>query len=120
VTFQRLGKTSKPVQDYRHRTVSVYRYRCCDCRRIFRHYPEGVDRANQTQRLRKLAAIYWVLGLSLCKVGLDLSPFKVQINHMSVWWDLQEQVSLLAKRHYWQVARVLGLDGAYPLLASKK
>ena len=100
--------------------VSVYRYRCCDCRRIFRHYPEGVDWANQTQRLRKLAAICWVLGLSLCKVGLAFSPFKVQINHMSVWRDMQEQASLLAKRRYWQGARVLGLDGVYPLLASKK
>jgi hypothetical protein len=79
-----------------------------------------VDWVNQTQRLRKLAAIYWVFGLSLCKVGLALSPFKVQINHMSVWRDLQEQASLRAKCRYWQVARVLGLEGAYPLLASKK
>jgi hypothetical protein len=31
--------------------VKVYRYRCCSCRRTFRHYPEGVDRADQTHMM---------------------------------------------------------------------
>jgi transposase-like protein len=56
-TFQRWGQVSKPVKDNRYDIVSVYRYRCTHCRRTFRHYPEGVDRADQTQRMRKLAGI---------------------------------------------------------------
>jgi transposase-like protein len=119
-TFQRWGKVRKPVQDHRHRTVSVYRYRCCHCRRTFRHYPEGIDRADQTLRLRKLVAIYWVFGMSLRNVRLALSPFNVQISHMTVWRDLQEQADLLRKRRHWQKVRVLGLDGAYPLIKGKK
>jgi transposase-like protein len=119
-TFQRWGKVRKPVRDNRHRTVWVYRYCCCHCRRTFRHYPLGVDQADQTQRMRKLAAILWVLGMSLRSVKLALSAFNVSISHMTVWRDLQEQAVLLKKRRHWQEVRVLGVDGAYPLLKGKK
>ena len=89
-TFQRWGKVPKPVRDSRCRNVQVYRYRCCHCRRTFRYYPEGVDQADQTLRMRKLAAIYWVLGMSLRSVTLALAPFGGKLSHMSVWRDLQE------------------------------
>ena len=66
----------------------MYRYRCCRCRHTFRHYPQGVDRADQTQRMRKLAAIYWILGMSLRSAVIALAPFGVKLSHMSVWRDL--------------------------------
>lgn len=119
-TFQRWGKVRKPVRDKRHRSVRVYRYRCCGCRRTFRHYPQGVDRADQTQRLRKLAALGWVLGMSLRGVAMFLSAIDVTVSHMTVWRDLQEQAKLLEKRRRWQSVRVLGLDGAYPLAKGGK
>jgi transposase-like protein len=112
-TFQRWGKCLKPVKDQRHRTISVYRYRCCHCRRTFRHYPEGVDRADQTQRLRKLVALMWVLGLSLRHTCTVLAAFGISLSHMSVWRDLQEQADLQRKRRQWLQTRVLGVDGAY-------
>ena len=114
-TFQRWGKVGKPVRDNRYCTVQVYRYRCCHCRRTFRHYPVGVDQADQTQRLRKLVAVYWVLGMSLRGVVTALSAFGVSLSHMTVWRDLQEQAQLLEQRRRWQGVRVLGLDGVYPL-----
>lgn len=40
-TFQRWGKVRKPGRDNRYRHVSVYRYRCCHCRRTVRRYPPG-------------------------------------------------------------------------------
>lgn len=119
-TFQRWGKVSKPVRDNRHRTVSVYRYRCCHCRRTFRHYPQGVDQADQTQRMRKLAAVLWVLGMSLRGTCVALAAFGVRLSHMSIWRDLQEQAELLAQRRRWQGVRVLGVDGLYPLGWGKK
>ena len=61
-TFQSWGKVRQPVRDIRYRSLQVTRYRCCSCRRTFRHYPAGVDRADQTQRIRKLVALGWVLG----------------------------------------------------------
>lgn len=119
-TFQRWGKVRKPVRDNRYRSVGVYRYRCCHCRRTFRHYPQGVDQADQTERMRKLAAIYWMLGMSLRGVVTALSAFGVHLSHMTVWRDLQEQAEGLAKRRHWQPVRVLGIDGLYPLAKGKK
>ena len=119
-TFQRWGKVSKPVRDKRYRSVQVYRYQCCSCHRTFRHYPQGVDRADQTQRMRKLASLMWVLGMSLRGVAVALSWFDVQLCHMSVWRDLQEQANKLEHRYRWQPVRVLGVDGMYPLVKGEK
>ncbi len=119
-TFQRWGLVKKPVRDLRCRSIQVYRYCCCHCSCTFRYYPQGVNRADQTERLRKYAAILWVLGMSLRSVKLALSAFNLSISHMSVWRDLQEQAELLKKRRRWQSVRVLGVDGAYPLLKDKK
>lgn len=119
-TFQRWGKVSKPVRDNRYRRVQVYRYRCCHCRRTFRHYPAGIDRADQTQRLRKLVAIFWVLGLSLRGVKVALAAFNIELCHMTVWRDLDEAAREVARQRQWRPVRVLGLDGAYPLAKGKK
>ena len=111
--LQRWGKVKKPVIDKRYRRIQVYRYRCCRCRGTFRDYPEGVDRADQTQQLRKMAALFWVLGLSLRGVTTVLAAFEIEICHMTVWRDIQEQEGLVKKKRTWQPVRVLGLDGAY-------
>jgi transposase-like protein len=118
--FQRWGGVGKPVRDNHYRSVQVYRYRCCSCQRTFRYYPQGVDWADQTQRLRKLAALFWVLGMSLRGVQLALSAFGVQVSHMTVWRDIQEQAKALEKRRRWQPVRVLGVDGVYPLGKGRK
>jgi transposase-like protein len=70
--------------------------------------------------MRKLAALFWVMGLSLRGVATALAAFGIRLSHMSVWRDLQEQADLLAQRRRWQRVRVLGLDGAYPLLVGEK
>jgi transposase-like protein len=74
-----------------------------------------VDPADQTERLRKLAALLWVLGMSLRGVAIALSAFGVKLSHMSVWRDLQEQAEVLKQRRRWQGVRVLVIDGLYPL-----
>ncbi len=119
-TFQRWGKVIKPVRDKRYRNVQVYRYLCCSCRRTFRYYPQGVDRADQTQRMRKLAVLYWILGMSLRGVAIALSGFDVTLSHMTVWRDIQEQAAILEKKYRWHPVRVLGVDGMYPLVKGKK
>jgi transposase-like protein len=74
-----------------------------------------VDQADQTLRMRKLAAVLWVLGMSLRGVEIAMSAFGVHLSHMSVWRDLQEQAGQLEKRRRWQGVRILGVDGLYPL-----
>lgn len=56
-TFQRWGGEERSVRDPHIKQVTVYRYRCCRCHHTFRHYPQGIDQAQQTQRLRVLAAV---------------------------------------------------------------
>lgn len=113
VTFQRWGGKRKPVKDPRLRSVKVYRYRCCHCRRTFRHYPPGVSQADQTERIRKLAALCWTLGFSYRSIAAVFAAFGVQLSRMTAWRDVQVLADTLRQTRKWQPVRVLGLDGAY-------
>jgi len=64
--LQKWATVTKPVRDSQVNQVVVHRYRCGRdrCQRTFRHYPPGVERADQSVRLQQLAAIGWTLGLS--------------------------------------------------------
>src|SRR5258705_7340552 len=101
-TFQRWGGVNKPVKDVRVRNVKVYRYRCCHCKRTFRHYPEGSTRANQTERLRLFAVVLWTLGLSHRASSLILSGLKVMVSFMTVWRDVQNEAKKTKKRNEWK------------------
>jgi len=114
-TFQRWGRVSKPVKDVHVRQVKVYRYRCCSCKRTFRHYPEGNTRADQTERLRLLAVLMWTCGLSHRASRWILSGLKVLVSHMTIWRDVQAEAQAHKKRKQWKAMRVVGLDGAYVL-----
>lgn len=112
ITFQRWGQVNKRVKDIRVRHVKVYRYRCCQCKRTFRHYPQGSTKADQSERLRLFAVLLWRLGLSHRGGSLILSGLKVRVSHMTIWRDVQEEAQQRKKRNLWKSVRVLGLDGA--------
>jgi len=114
-TFQRWGQVSKPVKDMWIRNVRVYRYRCCGCKRTFRHYPEGSSRADQTERLRVFAILLWRLGLSHRASSLILSGLNVWVSFMTIWRDVQAEAEQIQKRNQWKPVRIVGLDGAYVL-----
>src|SRR5262245_24639091 len=83
--FQRWGQVNKALKDIRVRNIKVYRYWCCQCKRTFRHYPEGNSKANQTERLRLFAILLWTLGMSYRASSLILSDLKVRVSHMTIW-----------------------------------
>jgi hypothetical protein len=56
--------------------------------------------------------------MSLRGIHLALFAFNVQISHMTVWRDLQEQADLLRKQRHWQKVRVLGKVGSALLWSS--
>ena len=114
-TFQRWGRVNKPVKDIRVRNVQVYRYRCCHCKRTFRHYPEGNTSADETERLRLFAIVLWKLGLSYRASSLILSGLNVLVSFMTIWRDVQAEAQQMKKRNQWKPVRILGLDGAYVL-----
>ncbi|HMD88745.1 MAG TPA: transposase, partial [Anaerolineaceae bacterium] len=91
----------------------VYSYRCCRCHRTFRHYPQEVERASQTQRTQVLAAIGWKLRLSYRGLVALYGAFGVKLGRMSAWRDVQKRARQLELQRYWQPVRVLGVDGAY-------
>lgn len=103
----------RQVRDPQVREVIIYRYHCCSCHHTFRHYPEGVDQAQQTLRLRALAAIAWALGLSYRGLAALFSAFSVEISRMSAWRDTQERAHQLKLKNKWKPVRVLGVDGAW-------
>jgi transposase-like protein len=111
--LQGWGTVAKPVRDPQLDEVAVRRFRCCDCGRTFRYYPEGVGPADQSQRLQQLAAICWVLGLSLRGVTGILGAFGIQLCHMSVWRDVQALADVWTLPPPPQGVRVLGVDGFY-------
>jgi Transposase IS66 family len=113
--FQRWGKVSKPVKDMRVRNIQVYRFRCCSCKRTFRHYPTGNTQADQTERLRLFVIVLWTLGLSYRASRLILSGLKVVMSHITIWRDVQGEAQKRKKHNQWKPVRVLGLDGAYVL-----
>jgi transposase-like protein len=111
--LQGWGSVAKPLRDPQLKEVKVRRFRCCDCGRTFRHYPEGVEAADQSLRLQQLAAICWVLGLSLRGVTGILDAFGIQLCHMSVWRDVQALAATWTLPAPPQGVRVLGVDGFY-------
>lgn len=111
--LQRWGGREKKVRDPQVKQVLVYRYRCCRCRHTFRHYPSGVDQAQQSQRLKKLAAICWALGLSYRGVEMIFTVLDFGIDHMTAWRDVQAQAEQVRQQRKHKPVRVLGLDGAY-------
>jgi transposase-like protein len=72
-----------------------------------------VDQAQQTQRLRKLAVLGWVLGLSYRGIEALFAVFQVGIDHMTAWRDVQERAEQLRYKRLGKPIRVLGIDGAY-------
>lgn len=111
--LQRWGSQTRQVRDPQVQTVQIYRYRCCRCRHTFRHYPVGVDQAQQTLRLRKLTALCWILGLSYRGIAAVFAVFGVGISRMTAWRDAQAEAGQRKRRRMWKPVRVLGLDGAY-------
>lgn len=96
--LQRHGLVLKPIRDLYLHQVTVYRYRCADCGHTFRHYPQGVDCHDQSQRLRALAALLWALGLShqnisylLAALGTAIAKRSPElVEGMTSWRDVQE------------------------------
>jgi len=112
-TFQRWGTEKRKIKDPKMRTVKVFRYKCTNCKRTFRHYPEGVTHAQQSERMKQLAVICWSFGLSYRKIEALLSAFGVSLSRMSGWRDVQAGAEAIRRKKAWKPARVVGIDGAW-------
>jgi DNA-directed RNA polymerase subunit RPC12/RpoP len=87
--LQSWGQVSKTIQDTQDRVAEVARYRCSECGRTFREYPDGIDRSNISLRIRYLAGLIWAMGMSTREVVELFDELGVQLSRMTVWRDGQ-------------------------------
>jgi transposase-like protein len=63
---------TKAVRDTKYEQVEAHRYRCLKCGRTFRVYPAGVTQAQSSERVKGLALMLYLLGLSYGATALAL------------------------------------------------
>jgi DNA-directed RNA polymerase subunit RPC12/RpoP len=111
--LQSWGISARNIQDVQQKTTSIHRYRCTACGRTFRNYPQGVDRAIQTHRLRKIAAIAWVMGVSSRDVVNVFHQLGIELSHMTVWREGRELARQLQDQEEHEAFRKYALDRVF-------
>lgn len=94
--LQRWGRVTKSVKDRRDITAVIYRYRCYECKRTFRDYPEDIDRSSHARGIRRLAALLWALGLSYQEIKEILGKNEISLSRSTVWREGQEITARLS------------------------
>jgi len=87
--FQLHQTVKKAVRDSQYREVPALRYTCLKCGRTFRVYPQGVQAAHVSQRVKGMAVMLYLLGLSYGAVELMLAALGVFLSKTSVYRAVQ-------------------------------
>jgi transposase-like protein len=82
-------EVKKNVRDSEYEEVTARRYKCLRCGRTFRVYPQGVQAGQVSQRLKGMAVMLYVLGLSYGAVALMLEALGVYLSKSSVYRTVQ-------------------------------
>ena len=90
VTFRRFGKSKKRILDVHIHAVHAQRWECTTCGYVFRVYPRGITRRQQSQRLQALSVFFWVLGLSLGGVTDALAALGCELGRTTVHDNVQQ------------------------------
>ncbi len=80
---------SKALRDTVYPQMEVHRYRCLKCRRTFRVYPPGVTQAQSSERVKGLAVMLYLLGISYGAVSLALEGLGVPLSKTRVYETVQ-------------------------------
>jgi len=87
--LRRFQVVKKRIRDTTEDEVEVWRCECLACGRTFRVYPEGVDRAQASLRLRGLGVMLYLLGLSYGATSLALDALGVYQSKSQVYEAVQ-------------------------------
>jgi transposase-like protein len=79
----------KPIRDPRHPRVTARRYRCLKCQRTFRVYPTGVSHDQQSDTLKGLSVLLYILGLSYQGVADLLEALQYPLAKSTVYQNVQ-------------------------------
>jgi transposase-like protein len=87
--FKVRQEVKKAVRDSEYEEVCALRYECLRCRRTFRVYPQGVQAAQVSQRVKGIAVMLYVLGLSYGAVGIMLAALGIYLSKTSIYRAVQ-------------------------------
>jgi transposase-like protein len=87
---RRYQVVNKKIRDTVEDEVVAWRCQCVVCKRTFRVYPEGVDRSQTSLRVRGLAVMLYLLGLSYGAVSLALEALGIYQSKTQVYEAVQE------------------------------
>lgn len=103
----------KPLRDTQLHHVIARRYRCVRCGRTFRVYPAGVSHDQTSARLKGVAVMFYVLGMSYGAVATALSALGWPLSKVTVYYAVQEAGAAVAglrrEAVTWGGGRVVGL-----------
>jgi hypothetical protein len=106
----------KPLRDTQVPEVVAQRYRCGRCGRTFRVYPQGVSHDQTSARLKGVAVMFYVLGMSYGAVATALTALGWPLSKVAVYYAVQEAGAAVAGLRREAVARgggcvtALGVD----------
>ncbi len=106
----------KSVRDTRYAEVIAHRYRCLKCGRSFRVYPPGVSNDHQSDTLKALSVLLYILGLSYQGAADLLEALGQPLCKVTVYNNVQaagERARCLREQWVKQQAgrvQVLGID----------
>jgi transposase-like protein len=109
----------KPLRDVGYDEVVSYRYTCEQCGRTFRVYPQGVSKgAQQSQRLRAMTVLLYVLGLSYGAVEDFVNALGCGVGKTTVYNNVQAAGRAARRKQQARVQQggkraVIGADGTF-------
>jgi transposase-like protein len=80
----------KPLRDTPLPAVQAHRYRCVRCGRTFRVYPHGVSHDQTSARLKGMAVLFYVLGMSYGAVAIALGALGCPLSRVAVYNAVQD------------------------------
>lgn len=110
------GLCVKRVRDTKQERVMVHRYRCLKCKQTFRVYPHGVSNDQQSDALKALSVLLYLLGLSYQGVVDLLTALEHPVSVGTVFNNVQAAGKTARRvRRHWLTGqtgrvKVLGID----------
>jgi hypothetical protein len=87
--FKVLQEVKKALRDSKYTEVQALRCECMKCGRTFRVYPQGVKAAHVSQRVKGMAVMLYLLGLSYGAVAIMMDALGVFLSKTSVYRAVQ-------------------------------
>jgi transposase-like protein len=87
--FKVRQEVKKAIRDSKYTEVHALRYECLKCKRTFRVYPQGVLASPVSQRVKGMAVMLYLLGLSYGAVSIMMDALGVFVSKTSVYRAVQ-------------------------------